>query len=313
MSDLIYKKLGYVALNVSDLERSRRYYEQMLGLEFCGEGPQGEVFLRCSADHHNLMLCAGDEPGLKRIGWQLRNALQLDVLRERLARAGVPVDEVPASECRALGLGRTLRMTEPHSGAIFDFYAEVGQCAAPPEPTVAKIQRLGHVVFRTPRYADSVAFATAVLGFQLSDEIDGQISFLRCAGNPLHHSLGIGNGARPGLHHINFMVSEIDDIGRALTRFRRNGVPVVYGPGRHPPSHSVFLYFLDPDGLTLEYSFGMEEFAATGAREPRVLPPVPASYDFWGNERDPRMSAVGAIASSDATILPGVAAGRPRA
>ncbi len=34
----------------------------------------------------------------------------------------------------------------------------------------------------------------------------------------------------------------------------------MFGPGRHPPSESVFLYFLDPDGLTLEYSFGMEEF-----------------------------------------------------
>ena len=55
-------------------------------------------------------------------------------------------------------------------------------------------------------------------------------------------------------------------------RLRKAEVPIVYGPGRHPPSGSFFLYFLDPDGMTLEYSHGMEEFpesrfAAAGSVE----------------------------------------------
>jgi 2,3-dihydroxy-p-cumate/2,3-dihydroxybenzoate 3,4-dioxygenase len=91
------------------------------------------------------------------------------------------------------------------------------------------------------------------------------------------------------------MVSAIDDIGIAINRFKRAGVPIVFGPGRHPASESVFLYFLDPDGLTLEYSFGMEEFPEVSPREPRVLPPVPESIDGWGGIRDPRMSATGLV------------------
>jgi len=97
------------------------------------------------------------------------------------------------------------------------------------------------------------------------------------------------------LHHVNFMVTEIDDIGRALHRFRAQGAPIVHGPGKHPTSGSVFLYFLDPDGITLEYSFGMEEFLETGAREPRTLPAAPESIDSWGAVRDPRMGSVGEI------------------
>jgi 2,3-dihydroxy-p-cumate/2,3-dihydroxybenzoate 3,4-dioxygenase len=73
-------------------------------------------------------------------------------------------------------------------------------------------------------------------------------------------------------------------------------VPVVFGPGRHIASSSVFLYFLDPDGLTLEYSFGMEEFPEVDPRAPRTLPPVPESIDSWGAVRDPRMTAIGEIA-----------------
>ena len=70
------------------------------------------------------------------------------------------------------------------------------------------------------------------------------------------------------LHHVNFMVTEINDIGRALHRLGAQGVPIVHGPGRHPTSGSIFLYFLDPDGITLEYSFGMEEIPRS--RRPRA-------------------------------------------
>jgi 2,3-dihydroxy-p-cumate/2,3-dihydroxybenzoate 3,4-dioxygenase len=86
------------------------------------------------------------------------------------------------------------------------------------------------------------------------------------------------------------MVSEIDDIGRAWHRLARTGVRVVFGPGRHPISGRVFLEFLDPDGLTLEYGFGMETFPVRGARDPRAWPAVPASVDLWDS---PRRSELG--------------------
>ena len=51
-----YKKLGYVALNVRDLARSGEFYQDDVGLAFSGTGPGGELFLRCSAGHHDLIL-----------------------------------------------------------------------------------------------------------------------------------------------------------------------------------------------------------------------------------------------------------------
>ncbi len=91
------------------------------------------------------------------------------------------------------------------------------------------------------------------------------------------------------------MVSEIDDIGKAVNRLNRNQVPIVHGPGRHPPSGSIFLYFLDPDGLTVEYSFGMETFPAENPRKPRLMEPIQPSFDYWDCPIDPRKSAIGAI------------------
>jgi 2,3-dihydroxy-p-cumate/2,3-dihydroxybenzoate 3,4-dioxygenase len=107
-------------------------------------------------------------------------------------------------------------------------------------------------------------------------------------------------GAKASLNHVNFMVSDIDDIGRAMYRCKKFDAPVVFGPGKHPPSESVFLYFLDPDKLTLEYSFGMEEFPEVEAREPRMMPAARESVDYWGAIPDPAFSKVGEIEKASA-------------
>ena len=164
-----------------------------------------------------------------------------------------------------------------------------------PQPSHTRIQRLGHIVLGTPRSSEAVTFFHDVLNFRVSDSIGETMTFMRPYPNPFHHGIGVVRSGRPMLHHVNFMVTEIDDIGRALHRLRAQGAPIVHGPGKHPTSGSVFLYFLDTDGITLEYSFGMEEFLETGAREPRTLPAAPESIDSWGAKRDPRMGSVGEI------------------
>ena len=58
---------------------------------------------------------------------------------------------------------------------------------------------------------------------------------------------------------------------------------------------TLFVYFLDPDGMTLEYGHGMEEFPEVGGREPLVREPGIDAADLWGNEIDPRTCAYGDI------------------
>ena len=91
------------------------------------------------------------------------------------------------------------------------------------------------------------------------------------------------------------MVSDIDDIGQAIYRIKKHDIKVVFGPGRHPPSDSIFYYFLDPDGITVEYSFGMEEFAEDSPRPARYMEPVPESLDIWGAVPDGEFGRSGPI------------------
>jgi 2,3-dihydroxy-p-cumate/2,3-dihydroxybenzoate 3,4-dioxygenase len=221
---------------------------------------------------------------------------QYDALRTRLEARDISYEIMSKEECRERRLESGWRISEPHLKAAFEFYRPLPEDAgARFTSSVTRIQRIGHVVLATPQYKETLAFLRDVLNFAESDDIEGVIAFFRLFPNPYHHGIGVGAAPRNILHHVNFMVSEIDDIGTALNRFKKNNVPVVFGPGRHIASNSVFLYYLDPDGMTLEYSFGMEEFPEFNTRAPRTLPPRPESIDSWGGVRDPRMSAVGVV------------------
>jgi 2,3-dihydroxy-p-cumate/2,3-dihydroxybenzoate 3,4-dioxygenase len=291
-----YRRLGYVALNVSDLARARAFYEGQLGLQPSGEGAEGELFFRCGFAHHDVVLYQSAEPGLKRIGFELDSEGAVEAAARELAGEGIDVAEVAPADCAALHQGRTIRIVEPYTGATFELFERMREFSDPFVPRLAKIQRIGHVVMKVPEFDAAVDFYTRVLGFRVSDVIDGAACFMRCHPNPYHHGIALIRSDKAQLHHVNFMVSEIDDIGHAISRFSKNGVRVVYGPGRHPPSGSVFLYFLEPDGITLEYSFGMEEFPEDGARRPRLFEPIRDSYDYWASFRDlERYAAVGAI------------------
>lgn len=291
-----YAKLGYVALNVTDLSRSAAFYgPEVVGLaETEGEGP--ERFFRCSVDHHNLILAQHSEPGLKRIGWELESDEALENARAKLIDAGIEVYDVPDEERLRLHQGTSFRISEPYTGATYEYYSMMGDLSGVGwVPTVAKIARLGHVILKTDQYDKAVDFHEKVLNFKCSDMIEGHVKFYRCWPNPYHHTFGLQNAGKKGFSHVNFMVSDIDDIGKAIGRFTKQQVRIAWGPGRHPPSGSIFLYFLDPDGMTAEYSFGMEEFPETGARKPRLLLPTSENIDYWDAPRYAETATVGSV------------------
>jgi 2,3-dihydroxy-p-cumate/2,3-dihydroxybenzoate 3,4-dioxygenase len=289
-----YRKLGYAALTVTDLQRSVVFYRDLLGLDLV-EQTADTAYLRCSRDHHNLVLVQGSVPGLKRVGFELENEAELDKAFAHFQARDLQPRRLSKAEAQALKQGATFRVREPHCGLTFEFYGSTTVLARAYEPTVAKIARMGHVVIGSADFAGTYTALTQDFGFQVSDFVEDRFSFLRCFPNPFHHTFAVGAAAENHLHHINFMVTDIDDVGRAFHRLRKHDVKIAFGIGRHPPSGSVFLYFYDPDGMTVEYSFGMEEFPEVGAREPRRLEPVPESLDTWGAVPDAMFGKRGRI------------------
>lgn len=289
-----YKRLAYVALNVSNLTQSTAFYRDLVGLDL-REQDETLSALRCSGDHHNLLLYAADKPGLKRIGFELESRADLDAARKHLLALGLTIEEVSSEELQQLKTVTAFRFRLPDSGLCIEYFVQMMHLAAAFKPTVAKIERLGHVVINVKDFDGALDWLTNKLGFVVSDFVPGFAAFLRCHPNPLHHSMAILTGESDHLNHVNFMVTDIDDIGQGMNRMKQNDVEIVFGPGRHQPSESIFLYWLDPDQMTVEYSFGMETFPEHGAREARLLEPVPGTLDTWGSTPSPSFGKIGEI------------------
>ncbi len=298
-----YSRLGYIGLNVSDIAASVQFYENLVGLQMDRPPTSDIALLRCSDRHHDIALYKSDTPGVKRVGWQMESEQALDAVKAHFVSLDIVCQQVTDIELRQLGITRAFRATEPTTGVTFEFYYEMEKAPEPYQATHTKVARLGHLVLSSADRAATEEFLMEHMNFRVSDRIKGMVTFMRCFPNPYHHTLGVGAAGKPGLNHINFMVTEMGDIGKANNRMKKADVPIVYGIGKHPPSESVFLYFLDPDGMTVEYSFGMEEFSEVDPRVPRELPASLESVDYWEGVPDPRMGKTGVFEPLGKDIL----------
>lgn len=296
-----YRKLGYVVLSVTDLEKSKDFYENMVGLQFV-ERDNETVYLRSSYDHHNMILEQGSEPGLKRVAFELEKASQFQDVFNYLTDKGLNPIELSEKETQKLAQGRTLRFKDPYVGVTYEFYVEMMQLGLPYKSTHGlDIECLLHVVYESPHLEEITDFFVNTLNFKISDFSGRETNFvwLRAFPNPWHHTFAVTKGPENKLNHLAYKVGTVDDVGIQVNRLKDQNVPILFGPGRHHPSGSIFLYFADPDGMAIEYSQGMEAFPEEGAREPRRLEPSKETIDEWGGTPQPEFGQVGKLFTDD--------------
>ena len=96
------ERIGHVVIKVRDVERSKRFYGEILGLELMGEIAQPKVafFAANRRDHHEIGLvevgpeAPADNPrsvGLVHIAFRLGNDAELVAAHRELKERGVPI------------------------------------------------------------------------------------------------------------------------------------------------------------------------------------------------------------------------------
>lgn len=285
--DFRYRKLGYLALNVTDLDRTTEFAVNTFGLDLVGDGPAGERFLRSGMDHHSLVLTQNDTPGLIRGAWEMETEEDVDRAFRHFSSLGLVPRKLSSEEREVLGLGLSdaFRINEPTTGACFEFYSRMLQLSRPRTNTLTDFVSLGHYAIGVPDVKASTAWAVENLGFAVSDYVGNVFAaFVRAVPNPNHHSFGYlrSPSPKPTFNHVAFMVNSIDDIGKLFNRIEHHSVRRAWGIGRHPTSRSIHLYIHDPDGMSWEYTLGMEQFSEHDPRPPRQMSSAPEDSDLWG-------------------------------
>jgi 2,3-dihydroxy-p-cumate/2,3-dihydroxybenzoate 3,4-dioxygenase len=282
--DFRYRRLGYLALNVTDIGKSTAFATDVFGMDQSGEGADGARFFRVGAQHHDIMLIPADQPGFVRSSWELESEEDLDRALAHYQRIGLAPQLVPQEETAMLGLERAFRIVEPKLNTVWEYYSRMNYTTVPRTNTLTNFQGGKHYGLVIPDCKAVTDYMVENMGFLVSDYLEGwKASLLRAWPNPNHHSFAPLQfpSPRPTFHHLAFMVDEIDDIGKLFNRIKRFDVQIQFGIGRHPTSGSIHLYIYDPDYFVWEYTLGMEQFPEDGARQPRRMSADPANLDLW--------------------------------
>ena len=141
-----YKKIGYVALNVSDIEQSTEFYDKVLGLQLVEKNEKGCLSFAAAMTIIISFYIHAETPGIKRVGFQLENDKQLEIAYEELVKNGLNPREVSEEELKELKQGRSFRIIEPNTGLEIEFYSKMMYMVKDFVPKHTKIQRLGHLV-----------------------------------------------------------------------------------------------------------------------------------------------------------------------
>jgi 2,3-dihydroxy-p-cumate/2,3-dihydroxybenzoate 3,4-dioxygenase len=271
--------IAYVRSGVADLEAATRFATDIVGLELMAPTEIGVAHLRADHRHHCLALVEGPS-GVIASAFTLADADALADAETELERAGVTVNRGSANEARSRRVRELVAFDDPFGNRI-ELVTQQETIARPVELTrSAGIAEFGHFCLDAPDVHAAYRFWSTLFNVRVSDWIGDAACLMRI--DPVHHKLAVFRGDGPGLCHINFQVASIDDVFRNWHFLLEHGVEIEMGPGRHPQSTAIFIYFLGPEGFTYEYSFGVRRIEDEAAWTPRTFDPdEPGSIDMW--------------------------------
>jgi catechol 2,3-dioxygenase len=132
---------------------------------------------------------------------------------------------------------------------------------------IAQDVRIGHVHLKVADLERALGFYCGVLGFELMQRLGTGAAFVSAGG--YHHHIGLNTweslgGSPPppgttGLYHLAILYPTRADLGDALRRITRAGVPLD-GASDHGVSEAIYLRDPDQNGVELYWDRPREQW-----------------------------------------------------
>lgn len=277
------RDIAYVRSGAADLEAAVRFAVDIVGLEEVAreDRPEGRTaYLRADARHHCLAFVEGVS-GVLGSAFVVSGEDALADAEIDLEKAGLKVLRGTPEEARSRHVRDFLGFDDPWGNRVELVVDQVPLARPVRFARPAGITEFGHLCLDAPDVREAYAFWSRLFNIRVSDWIGDWACLMRL--DPVHHKLAVFQGSRPGLCHVNFQVDSLDDLMRNWRFLEANDVEIEQGPGRHPQSGAIFVYFQGPEGLTYEYSYGVRRIEDDTTWTPRWFDPAePGSIDMWG-------------------------------
>ena len=249
-------RLSHVEYRVTNVERSRAFYVDTLGLSVTYQDAS-TLYLRAMEErgHHSVILTQADKASVGYLAFKLYDTPDLEKAEDFFRARGLPTAWVERPH-----QGKTLATRDPW-GIPLEFYVKMDRL----EPIHQKYSqyrgvkplRIDHFNMFSADVDGAVAFYND-MGFRLTeytaDEETGKIwaAWMHRKGGV--HDVAFTNGTGPRLHHTAFWVPTPLNIIDLLDLMATTGwiASIERGPGRHGISNAFFLYVRDPDGHRIE-------------------------------------------------------------
>lgn len=271
--------IAYVRSGVADLNEAVNFATNIVGLELAAPSEPGVAHLRADHRHHCLAFVEGPS-GVIASAFQVADSDALAIAETELETRGFRVTRGSVDEARSRRVREFVGFDDPFGNRI-ELVSQQQSVTRPVAFTrPAGISEFGHLCLDAPDVREAYQFWNGTFNARVSDWIGDAACLMRI--DPVHHKLAVFQGDEPGLCHMNFQVNSIDDVFRNWHFLVERGVQIEQGPGRHPQSTAIFLYFLGPEGFTYEYSFGVQRIEDEASWRPRTFDPLePGSIDMW--------------------------------
>jgi 2,3-dihydroxy-p-cumate/2,3-dihydroxybenzoate 3,4-dioxygenase len=286
-----------VRIGTADLDSSTKFATDIIGLQLAAREGKAAYFrshktaVRGDTRDYSLVLFEGD-PADQTIGLELLDPADLDVVGATLENAGHRVHFGTRDECDGRRVKAFIASNDPSGNKIEIFSRPYHSGTRYFPGRDAGITHFSHIGLFTTDAQRDTEFWTQLCNARVSDWL-GESPFLRIA--TTHHSIVLFPSNRTGIHHINHQVEDLDDVMKSYYFLKEKNVRIVHGPGRHPISTAVMVYFEGPDRVTYEYSCGVKHVMPEeeAAYRPRQFSLDAYNACMWGSRAAELAAAAG--------------------
>ena len=261
-------QLAHVELLTPDLEGSRRFFADLLGMQET-ERNERSIYLRGYEEpyHHSLKLTAAPLPGLGHVAWRSRSPQALERRVAAIEAAGLGHGWTDGDA----GHGRAFRFETPEGHPMEIFWEVVYADTPVGEATALRnrpqrrpssgvpIRRIDHLNLMTADTAACRDFMVETLGFSERERVvagdGGPVLASWLSVTNLSHDIALvpePTPARGRFHHVCFHYTALQHLFDLAELARERGIGIECGPGRHGIGGAAFLYLIEPGGNRIE-------------------------------------------------------------